>query len=317
MSFVKKVVRGIVDFVKKYWKEIVIVAAVVFTAGVATIGGWSAFTTVAGEQGFMSAIGSTMWAGVTGTAGSMGIGSGASGQAAALTGKTGMGLGGGLGWGSAGKGLGVTASEYSANVMAQGASDALVKRAGEEAAKKALAEGKTMTEAQAAAMDAGKAQAMSVEAPGVSQTALAKYGPAKAGESLAGVPGAEAGMSTGEALMWSSAISTGANAAQGYMQGKMYEESMPKAAWVVDLTGKHPYTGPLPGSPGTLPGVQAGPAALQAPGPSLAGAVSGAEAGALASVRAPFAPLMAASQPFRPAPAPQLDQPLMGGGVPA
>ena len=321
MSFLKKAARKIVDFIKEYWVEIAVVALVVFTAGVATIGGWGAFTTVANTQGFMSAIGSTMWAGVTGTAGSMGIGTGAKGAAAAQMSVSGGGLGAGLGWGTAGKGLGITAAEYSANVAAQGGVSALSQQAGDIAYKSAIEKGASREAALAAQSEATNAAATQIggapAAPvhGWSATAKQELGKQALKEGAPTVAGE--GMSTGEALMWSSAISTGANAAQGMMQGKMYEDAQPKASWLVDLTGKNPYTGPLPGSPSTLPGVQAGPAALQAPGPSLTGAVSNAEAGALFSTRAPFAPLMSASEPYRPAPAPSPEQPLMGGGVPA
>lgn len=102
MSFVKKAIKKVWKFVKKNWKMIVLAAAIVFTAGVATIG-FAAFSGVTGFGSFMGAVGQTMWAGVAGTAGSMGIGSGATVPTTAATtaaGTAGTQVGLGAAWGA-------------------------------------------------------------------------------------------------------------------------------------------------------------------------------------------------------------------------
>ena len=63
MSFVKKAVKKTWGFVKKHWKEIAIVAAIVFTAGALSPLGFAAFAGVNTVGGFMGAVGTTMWAG--------------------------------------------------------------------------------------------------------------------------------------------------------------------------------------------------------------------------------------------------------------
>jgi len=104
MSFVKKGLKKVWGFVKKHWLKIVIVAAIVFTAGVASVG-FAAFSGVSTAGGLFGAVGSTMWAGVAATAGSMGIGSGAIMPTTASTiaaGTAGTHVGLGAAWGAAG-----------------------------------------------------------------------------------------------------------------------------------------------------------------------------------------------------------------------
>lgn len=78
---IKKIWKGVRTFVKSYWKQILIAAVVVFTAGLATVGvaGFSAASAAAGGgmAGALSAAGSTMVAGVASIGGSLGIGQGA------------------------------------------------------------------------------------------------------------------------------------------------------------------------------------------------------------------------------------------------
>ena len=57
MSFVKKGLKKVWGFVKKHWLKIVIVAAIVFTAGVASVG-FAAFSGVSTVGGFFGAVGS-------------------------------------------------------------------------------------------------------------------------------------------------------------------------------------------------------------------------------------------------------------------
>jgi hypothetical protein len=120
---VKKVVKGVGHFIKRYWKVIVIAAAIVFTAGIATVGvaGFSSAMAAGGGgfAGFMSAAGSTMVAGVASIGGTIGIGSGvtastAGGAFAAAPVLAGVGEGAGLtlGTGAAAQGLGIAASTY-------------------------------------------------------------------------------------------------------------------------------------------------------------------------------------------------------------
>ncbi len=90
-----KVVRGVKKGVKKVgkavsrnWKPIVGAGLAAFTGGLA-VGGLGAFQSAVATKGLWSTVGSTMWAGVTGTAGTLGIGSGASGTFAAGAGMQG------------------------------------------------------------------------------------------------------------------------------------------------------------------------------------------------------------------------------------
>ena len=152
MSFVKKTLKKVWGFVKKYWKEIAMVAAIAFTAGVATIG-FAAFSGVSGIGGFMGAVGQTMWAGVAATAGSMGIGGGATVPTTAATMASGMagtqvglgaawGAGGGYGLGVAGNTAQAAAAEAAATqpttmigFLEKGAAETSLKKAGIEVAK--------------------------------------------------------------------------------------------------------------------------------------------------------------------------------------
>jgi len=166
MSFIKKTIKKTWKFVKKNWKMIVIAAAIVFTAGIATIG-FAAFAAASGTVGgFFGAVGTTMWAGVAGIAGTMGIGSGAvvptsTATIAAGTAGTNVGLGaawgagGGAGWG-AGAGSKIAAANAKTALEAS-AAEAFA--AGETAA---LANGATAAEAAEAGMTAQMAHVNTV-----------------------------------------------------------------------------------------------------------------------------------------------------------
>ena len=109
MSFISKSIKKAWSFTKDHWKEIALVAAIVFTAGVATVG-FGAFAaagygTAGGMTfgGFMGAVGTTMWAGVAGAAGSVGLGAGATVPTTAATiasGTAGTSVGLGAAWGA-------------------------------------------------------------------------------------------------------------------------------------------------------------------------------------------------------------------------
>lgn len=300
MSFIKKGLKKIWNFVKKYWKEIVIVAAVVFTAGIATVGvaGFSAAMTAAGggAGGFFSAVGSTMWAGVTATAGSMGIGSGASGTAASLAGVTGQGVGAAAGWGAAGKGLGMTATEVGANLAAQGVTPAMV---GEGVAQGAIAQGATAGEAAQAGMAAAKEAAASQIGTTVSAETGSVLGGKTAtevgGEMLAkgmteaevvkasaGAAAAGEGMSMGKAMLWSSALQVGGQGVSAWAGAKMNEPKPPLALWGVPISGKE-----AKGYDYNMTPEIAGPSA-----PTANEAAQAAQASALASTRSPTEGLM-------------------------
>jgi len=223
MSFIKKALSKVWDFVKDHWVEIVMVAAVAFTAGVSTVG-WSAFKAAAAEQGFFSAVGSTMWAGVTATAGSMGIGGGASGSVAASAGATGYGVG--AAWG-AGSGFGLGAAGNTAEAAA---------------AEAALQAGTTDAVAAGMIPDGGigidALNPLQSTTPGQAP-GLMPGAPEPTGMMPGLVEGAEAekGMSMGKALLWSNGLQTVGGMAEGYAQGMALEEQLaqniPKASWGV------------------------------------------------------------------------------------
>lgn len=177
MSALKKAVKGVVKFVKKYWKVIVIAAAVIFTAGIATVGvaGFSSAMAAAGGgfAGFMSAVGSTMVAGVVSIGGTFGIGSGVTASTAggafaaapAVVGATASGAAGAtllngaaaqyLGFAKAAKAGAAAFKAGAAGAKAAGATAAGAQATGTAAAKAAAAAVKAgATSAQAAAAGA-------------------------------------------------------------------------------------------------------------------------------------------------------------------
>lgn len=106
MSALKKAVKKTGKFLKKHWRKIAVAAAVVFTAGIATVGA-AGFTAAGAGSGFgatLGAIGKTMVAGVQAIGGSLGIGQGAS-----LSGFGGSGYAT-LGTGAAAQSLGLAGS---------------------------------------------------------------------------------------------------------------------------------------------------------------------------------------------------------------
>ena len=97
MSAVKKLVKGAVKFVKKNWKAIAIAAAVVFTAGIASVGvaGFMTAASGGGITGALSAVGSTMAAGASAIGASLGITTAAAPAAGAAAGGSSL-VGAGL-----------------------------------------------------------------------------------------------------------------------------------------------------------------------------------------------------------------------------
>ena len=97
MSAVKKLVKGAVKFVKKKWKAIAVAAAVVFTAGIASVGvaGFMTAASGGGITGALSAVGSTMAAGASAIGASLGITTAAAPAAGAAAGGSSL-VGAGL-----------------------------------------------------------------------------------------------------------------------------------------------------------------------------------------------------------------------------
>lgn len=112
---VKRGVKKVANTVKKHWRPIVAVGATLMTGGLATIG-ISGFQAAAAANGFWSTVGSTMWAGATGMAGSLGVGSGASGAAATAAGMVDATLGTGAAAQSLGLARALPGTGASANV---------------------------------------------------------------------------------------------------------------------------------------------------------------------------------------------------------
>jgi hypothetical protein len=221
VSAVKKLAKGLGRFVKRYWKQILIAAAIVFTAGVATVGvaGFSSAAAAAGGGvgGFLSAAGSTMVAGVASIGGTLGIGSGvtaatAGGAFAGAPALAGLSAGAGLtlGTGAAAQGLGFAAKGGAA-----------------------------------AAGTAGKAGGITIGGG-----ASAGIG-AGAGTGAAGAASAAGG--------WLSKPATGMLLQAGmglignYMQARrdeeLWEREKPKGFFGVGLNGVEDFKGPLPGAP--------------------------------------------------------------------
>ena len=219
---VGKVVKGVTKFVKKHWKVIAIVALSVFTMGIATVGfaGFSGAMAAAGGGfgGFMSAVGSTMWAGVTALGGTLGLGSGASGAAAAAGNVTGAGLFSG----HAAAALGSTSAK--AGIAAQAAAKAgvtpLMANVGTALTGSAIP--------SASSLSPMIAPASSVVPPMAAPVAASTVAPAVAPTAARGLSG------LGQAAL----ITTGGQMLAGWAAGKAAEEEDPRGFWGVDLTGK-------------------------------------------------------------------------------
>ena len=192
---VKKAFKAVGKFVKKYWKQIVIAAAIVFTAGVAAVGGWGAFTAAAGAGtaggvtfgGVMSAVGSTMAAGVSSIGATLGFGGGAT-----------AGAGGAA---AAGSGFAGAANAGLSAASAAGAGTA----AGASAFTGAAA-------TASAAASAAKLAALGSAAGGVSAAAANASNAARGGTGGAGAGG-------GNTAWWNSGTGNAANAAGGQAAG--------------------------------------------------------------------------------------------------
>jgi len=208
MSFISKGLKKVWKFVKDNWVAIALAVAVVFTAGVATVGfgafsaaGFGSGAAVAGTAAgagtfgsFMGAVGSTMWAGVAGAAGSMGVGAGATvptTAASVAAGTAGTQVGLGAAWG-AGAAVGNTGASVGFDMTGKlGANTAakLATTAGDTAKAQALLGGKTVAEAEAASRSA----IVAANSANLGSNAV----PTALGKSVAG----GGGMTTGQATL--------------------------------------------------------------------------------------------------------------------
>jgi hypothetical protein len=301
MSFVKKAVKKVVGFVKKYWKEILIVAAIVFTAGVATVG-FSYFGAAAGQAGFggfMSAVGSTMVQGVAAIGSAVGIGSGAVVGGAGLGGSTAL-AGTSVGFGAAaglggGAGIGAGSAVAEANLAALATPTAPVAAGSGQAAFNYAAGTKIGATAQAV-----QAATPTVLASGALPTTIATTAPAATkGLSLAGV---------GKLLSGVGAVA--GPAMKYYGDKKAAEADYPLASWGVPVgRGDAFYEDPA----NYMPGAGAAPPVMPPPTqPPLAPVGTGAlaqQAGGgvgVPSGQQPLMSLMPFGQPMEP-------DPLLGG----
>jgi hypothetical protein len=269
VSAIKKVVKGIVNFtkkvekaghkfVKRYWKQILIAAAIVFTAGIATVGvaGFSSAMAAGGGgfAGFMSAAGSTMVAGTAAIGGSVGIGSGvtastAGGAFAAAPVMSGVAAGSGLtlGTGAAAQGLGLAASTYAPAATAASAGATSIGTSGLTAGA---------TGATSGGYGAGGYLTAANPAPGLMGTAGSAGGTTGAAGTAAttGITSNAASVATQEAakkgvlstVLNSRAagplLSAGVQGISGYMQGKqqqqMMEDTRPLSFWGAGARGQ-------------------------------------------------------------------------------
>jgi len=229
---VKKTIKSVTKFVKKHWKTIVVVAAVVFTAGVATLGAGAFMSQMAAAQGFtgfMSTIGSTMYAGATAALGSLGIGGGAAGSAAAAANVTGYGLGAGMGLGG-GYGLGAAGSAAAAKAAALPLSGISPLMSSANALSPL---------ASSAGLPSTGASLAVNPATGKAVGTMFQAGSAAAGAAPAatGLPAKAAGFFNND-LTKAALVNTGGQMLSGYAAAKASEEEDPKGYWGVDLSGK-------------------------------------------------------------------------------
>lgn len=234
----KKVTKKTLGAVKKYWKEILIAVAIVFTAGVATVGlaGMSAAyatataATAAGGLGmssFGAALyvgGSTMWAGMTAIAGSMGIGAGAQGFVAGAAGMQGATLG-----------TGALAAKMGGNVAQVNMANAATNATGAGGSGLASSAGGTMGMTPAGA---SKGFVKGTEQI-ANQVATKAGGPALSAANPATSAAPEAAKTSLLSGYGSTVAKTGLTGlASGYIQGMMAEENDPLAYFGVNVNGK-------------------------------------------------------------------------------
>lgn len=253
MSAIKKAVKKVGRFVRRNWKSIAIAAAVVFTAGIATVG-TAGFTMAGAGKGFgatLGAIGKTMVAGVQAIGGSLGIGQGAS-----LAGFGGSGYAT-LGTGAAAQSLGLAGSNA------------------------AMTAGRVAQMGATAPGQAGYGVLMNSANPAAAATTGGAQIAGGMGGSLGvGVGSGAGGAATGGGGFFSNPSSglllqAGMGLVNGYMQGRAqdedWERTKPRGYWGVGLNGTPDANGPLMASNGPMWGASswgaqpAQPSAVQVP----------------------------------------------------
>lgn len=242
MSVIKKAFKSIGRFFKKHWKKILLVAAVVFTAGLAAVGtaGFSAAMGTAatgggGITGFLGAAAKTMVAGVKAIGGTLGIGKGAS-----LAGFGGAGHAT-LGTGAAAQALGLkgAAATQTAGAIAKAASAApsVATAIAPSAAIKGA--GTMMGGGIPGVGSAGMAN--SVAAQGIANVSSLASG------SVASAGAASAAQVAGAGGFWTSAAAMPViNGLMGMAQGALTDEpdNRPEAVWGVGIKKKGKSMGP-------------------------------------------------------------------------
>lgn len=215
MSAIKKAVKGVGKFVKRHWKKIAIAAAVVFTAGAATMG-IAGMKAAFAAKGLMGTLGTVMKTGVGAIGKVVGIGKGAAGastQVASAGAKV------------ASTGLSATKAGATASKLAAGLS-------------KGIGTAKAVGGANAAAALAAKGAAQAaVPFAGMAGAATKAITPTLMSTAGAAAPAAaKAGFWSG--LGGQALITGGIGAAQALLAGQNEDEDDPKGFYGVDMQGK-------------------------------------------------------------------------------
>lgn len=219
MSAIKKAVKKIGKFVKKHWKKIVVAAAVVFTAGMAS-GGLAAMKASFAAKGLIGGIGATMKAGALAIGKAIVPGGGGFfSSGAASVGTKALGTAASTGIKAASTAAGKLASGTVAKAVTAGA----IKGAGVTAAGTAAAS------AAPAAINTGLMKGIAPQAS-IGSGGAASSGVANAAATAA-KPSFWSGMG-GQAL-----IQGGLSAASQYLAASAQEEQEPQGYWGVDLQG--------------------------------------------------------------------------------
>lgn len=233
----KKIRQKTFKFVKKNWVPILAVVAVVFTAGIATVGiagmstayATATAATAAGGLGMSSfsaamyVAGSTLWAGATAIAGTVGLGSGASGFVASQAGMQGANLM-----------TGALAAKLGGNVAQVNMANAAANSAGAGGSGLASSAGGVMG-MPTGAVSKGMSKGMESIASKVAANANAGKS-LLAGGSLS--PGAAVPATAGKGVLGQIGTQAALTAGAGYLTGKFAGDDDPLAYYGVNMNGK-------------------------------------------------------------------------------
>lgn len=250
---IKKAVKSIGKFVKKYWKQIVIAAVIVFTAGIAAVGvaGFSTASAAAGGgfAGAMSAAGSTMVAGVSAIGGTLGIGQGVTATTAGGAFATAPAIQGALAasGGTMGATLGTGAASQALGFAPNAARYAAGAAAGGVGPNAALAGGAAGAAPNATSVAAGRT-VFEAAKPGPTPPPTPPPNPGAFDRFASSNTAAIGLMMAGQGL---------SNAAQARMLEETLKAQEPNSLWGVQLKGKAPSLTPdqmrLPSGPAWNP----------------------------------------------------------------